>query len=352
MTYLVLKDYNTCMKKIFRKWWNGLVYEPGDPRHLSGGHRIKIVVIGGGTGLSTLLRGLKHYSKEITAIVAVTDDGASSGQLRREFDILPPGDIRKCISALSYDENLTAKILEYRFSSGKSSLSGHTLGNIWITALSKHLGSFAKAIETTTEMFNTAGKVLPSTLDSLELVAEYEDGSKEEGESKIAKPGKKIKKVSLTKKSVRPYVKAVESIRDANLIVLGPGSLYSSVIPNLLIPGITKAICANKTAFKVYIANCSTERGETEGYSVKDHINVIFDHSRKNLFQNCLVNKKLIKRSKKFSALGEVFNITSEEDEILGVKITPADLINAKNPLYHDSEKLAKTIIEQYNKIK
>lgn len=339
------------MKKMIKKWWNGLLYEPHDPRFCAG-NDIKIAVIGGGTGLAVLLKGLKKYSNNISAIVAVTDNGKSSGIIRQEFDILPPGDIRKCISALATDEELLSDIMEYRFEKNGSSLSGHTLGNIWITALTKHLGSFPKAIETTTELFKTAGKVLPATLSKTDLCAVYDDGKIVVGESKVPRAGRKIVKVYLKNTSTGAYSKAAIAIKEADLIIFGPGSLFTSVIPNLLIYGISKAIKENTKSVNVYICNSSTERGETEKLSVENHIQAIFDHCRGQAFDYCLVNSKVIKKSKNTSKLGSVHNITTNEKEILGCKIILGDLIDIKRPLYHDSDKLAKAVIEMYNGIK
>lgn len=337
------------MKRLLKKWWNLLKYEPTDPRS-SLGRSINIAVIGGGTGLSNLLRGLKNYSNQITAIIAVTDDGASSGVIRKEFDILPPGDIRKCISALAYDEELIAKIFEYRFSTKKSSISGHTLGNIWITALSQYFNSFEKAIEVTSKIFQTAGQVVPVSLNKVDLCAEFEDGSENvQGESKFVRSGKKIKKVFLSRKGVRAYRPALTAIQNADIIVLGPGSLYTSLIPNLLISSIVKEIAENKKAVKVYVANCSTERGETEDYSITDHIKALNIHAKKRVFDYCLVNNKICKKSEQTFKLGEINNITTNEDSILGLKIVKKDVVLEKNPLYHDSAKLAKEIIELYN---
>jgi len=335
------------VKSFLKKWWNDLKYEPGDPRQLAGG-RIKIAAIGGGTGLSTLLRGLKDYSNDISAIVSVADNGASSGELRKEFDILPPGDIRKCISALSYDEELVSDLLEYRFKKGNNSFSGHTLGNIWITGLTEYFGSFERALEVTTGLFKTAGKVMPATLDDIDIHIEYEDGSKMTGESHLDEVLKKINRISLSKKNASAYAGAVSAIEEADLILVGPGSLYGSVIPNLLIGGITKAIESNKKAVKIYIANCSTERTQTRNYSIEDHINVIKDHVNSEIFNYCLVNSNIIKNSKDESKLGEVNNITTSSREIDGVKVVSGDLINEKNPLYHDSTKLAESIISLY----
>jgi len=338
------------IRKIIEKWWHNLIYEPGDPRLLSGG-RIKIVAVGGGSGLATALRGLKKYSNDISAIVAVTDDGASSGRLRDEFDVLPPGDIRKSISALTYDENLLSELLEYRFPGKTKSLSGHTLGNVWISALTKHYKSFAKSVEITSQVFSTAGRIYPATLDNIKIGAEYEKGRKIIGESKIPQPGRKISRIFLNKKNVRAYPKAVLAIKEADLIILGPGSLYTSVIPNLLISGIRLAVKNNKEALKIYVANCSNERGETEGYGVSDHIKAVIDHGGK-IFDYCLVNNHLIEKTKEYSKLGKINNITTDKEEIFGVKILLFDIINHKMPLYHDSNKLASSLIKIYQKEK
>jgi len=339
------------MKEYVKKWWKLLKYEPTDPR-FDIGKSINIVVIGGGTGLSNLLRGLKNYSNSITAIVTMTDDGSSSGVIRKEFDILPPGDIRKCISALAYDEELISKIFEYRFSAKGSSISGHTLGNIWITALTDYFKSFEKAIEATSQVFQTAGQVLPVSLQRVNLCAQFDDGTTVEGESKFVLSGKKIKKVFLSKKGVKAYAPVLSAIKNADVIILGPGSLYTSVIPNLLISSIVSAICNNQKALKIYIANCSTERGETEEYTISDHIKAVNFHSKKRVFDYCLVNSRICKRSKLTSKLGEINNITTDENMIDNVKIMKRDIVLETNPLYHDSEKLAKEISRLYNKIK
>lgn len=338
------------IKKIIKKWWRNLIFEPGDPKLLAGS-QIKIAAIGGGSGLANILRGLKKYSDHISAIVAVTDDGASSGKIRNEFDVLPPGDIRKCISALTYNESLLSEILEYRFKGRKKSLSGHTLGNIWITALTKHYKSFAKSVEITSQIFRTAGRIYPATLDNVKIGAEYYEGRKSIGESKISQPGRKIKRIFLNKKNVRAYSKAKAAIKEANLIIIGPGSLYTSVIPNLLIPGIRQAIRNNHQALRIYIANCSTERGETEGYEIKDHLKAMIDHGGK-MFDYCLVNTHLVKKTREHSKLGKINNITTKEKEIMSVKIIPYNVVNNKKPLYHDANKLAKAIIKFYNQKK
>lgn len=316
------------------------------------GGEIKIVAIGGGTGLFSLLRGLKSYSNQISAIVTVTDNGGlSTSILRKEFDIVAPGDVRKCISALAEDEELVSKLFEYRFKNGNG-FSGHTLGNIWLTALAEYFGSFDKAVEATSEIFKTAGKVIPSTLENIDLKIEYEDGTNLVGESNLDKIVKKIKRVSLTKRTAGAYTTAVQVIEEADLILIGPGSLYASIIPNLLLEEIRRAVRDNKTAVKIYIANCSTERTQTAHYSIGDHIRALFDHAGRGLFDYCLVNSHIIKTSRNESKLGEINNITTTEDVIECVKIVRRNVIEAKNPLYHNPAKLAEAVIGLYKEIK
>jgi len=341
------------IKSAIKSWWKWLRYEPNDPRFNAGG-MIKIAVIGGGTGLATLLRGLKKYSNDLSAIVTVTDNGGdSTALLRKEFDIIAPGDIRQCISALAEDEKLFSELFEYRFDKDKKNFGGHTLGNIWITALTSYFGSFDRAIEVTSQMFKTAGKVLPSTLENITLKVTYEDGSELVGESHLDEVLKKIQKVSLTKDNVKAYPKAVEALLAADLILIGPGSLYGSLIPNLLVPGIREAIIKNERAKKIYIMNCSTERTQTPGYSVEDHMSALIQHcDNKVIFDYCLVNNKVIKLSKNDVELGEVNNITTKNRQFGIVKIYSADVISRKNPLYHDKDLLAKAVIELYNKAK
>ena len=323
-------------------------WDPSDPRLQAGGV-IKIAAIGGGTGLSTLIRGLKKYSNQISAIVAVTDDGSSSGKIRKEYDILPPGDLRQCISALAIDEKLLTKIFEYRFSKDKKIFGGHPLGNIWLTALANQLGSLDKAIEATSGIFKLAGQVLPATLENIKLKAKFSDGTTVSGESKITAAGKNIDQLYLDKKDVKAHKNAIAAINSADLILIGPGSLFTSVIPNLLIYGIAKSILNNKKAVKIYIANCSTERGETENYGVAEHIETLQKYSSKKIVQHCLVNSHVVRQSAEDSKLGEINNITTAASEIHNVKISRGDVVSAKNPLYHDSDKLAKTVIEIYN---
>lgn len=336
------------MKGFLKNWWNGLRFEPTDPRYLAGGE-IRIAALGGGTGLATLLRGLKQYSNNISAIVTVTDNGSSSGELRKEFDVLAPGDIRQCIAALALNEKLVTDLFNYRFDKEKKMFGGHTLGNIWITALTEYFKSFEKAIEVTSEIFQTAGQVLPSTLSDVDLVIEYEDGTKLTGEHNLDEVTKQPKKVSLTKPNSPAYGKSVEALSSADLIVIGPGSLYGSLIPNLLFKEIREAISTNRKAIKVYVMNCSTERTQTPGYGVEEHVKALVNHGGDNLIDYCLVNSNVVQQSKKTLELGEINNITTDEAEILGAKIILDDVISADNPLFHDSDKLAKSLIEIYN---
>jgi len=333
-----------------KRWWKWLKYDPSDPR-FSSGATIKIVTIGGGTAMPMLLRGLRSYSSHITAIAAVSDSGGSAGRTRDEFDMLSPGDVRRCISALSNDEKLITELFNFRFQ-GKNSFTGHTLGNIWLAALTEHFGSFEKAVEVTSQIFQTAGIVIPATLDKVDLKIEYEDNSVKIGENYLDEILTKVKKISFKEKRVRGYEKAVKAISDADMIVVGPGSLYGSLICNLLIKEIKEAIVDNKKAMKIFIVNCSTERTQTRNYTVEDHLEAVKDHVGVELFDYCLVNNQILRLSSDQSKLGEVNNITTDKKVIDGVEVVLADTVSKENPLYHDSKKLAKAIMELYNENK
>jgi uncharacterized cofD-like protein len=335
------------MKHLFKKYWRELIYDKEDKRRHTG-KEIKIVAIGGGTGLSTLLRGIKQYSDDISAIVAMADSGGSTGKLREDFDIPPPGDIRKCIAALAYDEELISDIFNFRFKKDSNSLSGHTLGNIWLTGLAQHLGSFEKAVELTSQIFFTSGQIIPATTDKIELKAECQDGTVLEGEDKIPKSRKRIRKIYFDQK-VTPYQKALEAIKKADLILIGPGSLYTSILPNLIIKKLSQTIRNNQKAVRIYISNVSTEKGETENFSIGDHIRTIEKHSGYQLFDYCLVNSNIIKTANNQNKLGSINNITTGKNTIEGCRIVKADIINKKNPLYHAPKKLAKNIIKIFN---
>lgn len=255
-------------------------------------HGPRIVAIGGGTGLSTLLRGLKHYTSNITAIVTVGDDGGSSGRLRAEQNIIPPGDIRNCIAALADEEQLITSLFQYRFKTGQG-LEGHSFGNLFLTAMCQITGDMFSAIKESSKVLNISGRVLPSTLENIKLAAEMEDGTEVIGESLIPEAKGKIKKLRCIPDSPKTIPEVIEAIHQAELIILGPGSLYTSVVPNLLIPEIAQALSKSK-APKLYVANIMTQPGETDGYTVGDHVQAILDHCPyPNVVNGVIVNSWL-----------------------------------------------------------
>ena len=239
-------------------------------------HTPKVVVIGGGTGLSVLLRGLKRHPIDISAIVTVADDGGSSGRLRDSLDIPPPGDIRNVLAALSEVEPLVEQMFQHRFET-TNELSGHALGNLIIAALASITGDFVHAIQEMSRVLNVKGKVLPSANQKVILNAEMEDGTIVTGESTIPKAGKKIKRVFLQPDGIQPLSETIRAIREADLIVMGPGSLYTSILPNLLVPRIGEEVCKSK-AKKMYICNIMTQAGETLNYSASDHVKALYEH--------------------------------------------------------------------------
>ncbi|ASS76517.1 hypothetical protein CIG75_17170 [Tumebacillus algifaecis] len=248
----------------------------------------RIVVVGGGTGLSVLLRGLKEFDIDITAIVTVADDGGSSGRLRSDFDMPPPGDIRSCLVALSDTEPLLEKLWSHRFKSGEG-LAGHSFGNLLIAALTDVTGDFETAIKEASRVLAVGGRVLPAVREAVILRAYMEDGSFVEGESQIPLSGKKIERVEVQPNDLEPLPEALEAIEQADVIVIGPGSLYTSILPNLLVTKLTQAI-ADAAAKKVYICNVMTQSGETDHYTASDHVKAIYDHIERPLFDYILVN--------------------------------------------------------------
>ncbi len=250
----------------------------------------KIVVLGGGTGLSNLLRGLKAYSHNITAIVTVADDGGSSGRLRREIGMLPPGDIRNCLAALADEEKLLTELFQYRFRAGQG-LVGHSFGNLFLTAMNDITGDLEQAIAASSKVLAVRGQVLPSTLSDVKLWAELSDGRRIEGESEIPKAGGRIVTIGCTPSDPPALPRAIKAIQEADLIVMGPGSLYTSIIPNLLIPEIVAAIAQRKVP-RIYVCNIMTEPGETIGYTVSDHIQAIDRACGQYLFDAVLVQRR------------------------------------------------------------
>ena len=248
----------------------------------------KIVAIGGGTGLSTLLRGLKEYSGNLTAVVTVADDGGSSGRLRRELGILPPGDVRNCIAALADAEPLMTKLFQYRFSEG-SGLEGHSFGNLFIVAMSGVTGSFEEAVRETSRVLAVRGNILPSTLANVTLSAHTEDEEVIHGESNITDSPSRIREVYLQPANVEANPDAVRAILNADLIVVGPGSLFTSVMPNLLVDGIRQAVQASP-ALKIYVCNVATQHGETDSFTVGDHFGALQRHLGGHFFDYVLAN--------------------------------------------------------------
>lgn len=310
----------------------------------------KIVAIGGGTGLSMLLRGIKNITNNITAVVTVGDDGGSSGRLREELGILPPGDIRNCIAALADNEDLITKLFQYRFKNGEG-LEGHSFGNLFLTALCSITGDMVRAVKESSNVLSIRGRVLPSTLDDMKLVAEFEDGTIVKGESNIPEEHKKIKRLFSDPANCEPLEDVIEAIKDADIIILGPGSLYTSVIPNLLIKKIAEEV-AKASAKKIYVCNIMSQPGETDNYTVSDHINAILEHANsKEILDAVLVNDFIPDNlSKKYEEAGQL--PVDLDTENINVQIVSKKLIeDSKEGLVrHSSYKVARAIYYWYRK--
>ena len=307
----------------------------------------KIVVIGGGTGLAMLLRGLKEYTSNITAIVTVADDGGSSGRLRKEFDVLPPGDIRNCLVALADAEPLVGKLFQFRFEEG-TELAGHNFGNLFITALSQVTGDFDAAIKESSKVLAIRGRVLPSTLDKVALVAEHPNGSETVGESLIPKSGMPIKRIHLRPVNCRPTDEAVDAIKRADVIVLGPGSLYTSIMPNLMVGKIYQEII-NSKAIKIYVCNIMTQKGETEDYKASDHLKAIIEHAAPGIVDYTIINTAKIKLEmlEKYK-LEEAYPVIPDSENIkkLKCKVIEAHIVKMEGYVRHDSDKLSKIVVD------
>ncbi len=267
---------------------------------------LRVVAMGGGTGLSALLKGLKKYAPiDITAVVTVTDDGGSSGRLRRDFEILPPGDIRNCMVALSEDEALLSKLFQYRFASGRG-LAGHSFGNLFLTALTHITGEFSEAVKQSSKALAIMGSIYPSTSRNVQLEAELEDGTIVKGETKISRSRRRIKRIWLRPRVCRPLAETLAAIESADLITLGPGSLFTSVIPNLLVAGVSKAI-ADSLAVKAYFVNLMWQPGETIDFRASDHIVALQKHARvPRLIDYAIVNSSPIHKAalKRYESMG------------------------------------------------
>ncbi|MBA3414635.1 MAG: YvcK family protein [Chloroflexia bacterium] len=308
-----------------------------------------VVAVGGGTGLSSLLRGLKKHEIGITAIVTVADDGGSTGRIRTEFDIPAPGDIRNCLTALADDESLVSRLFQHRFQQQGSNLDGHSFGNIFITALTQVTGSFERAVIESASVLNIRGRVLPSTLANVDLCAELLDGSTVRGESKIGHRQAPIKRVYLDPERAPVYEPAFGAILNADLVVLGPGSLYTSVLPNLLVDGITQALRWSPAPV-VYVCNVATQPGETDHFSATDHVRVVLDQLGPNVINVVLVNDNgaIVDAIAADGLADTVTAVLPEGFRHLdgGFRIVTRDLLSHRNPLRHDPDKLAGVLLE------
>lgn len=316
----------------------------------------KIVVLGGGTGISTILRGLKYYSKNISAVVSMSDDGGGSGILREELNILPPGDVRRCLIALSNADETLKELLSYRFNSG--TLKNQNVGNILIAALTDIFGSFDKALIEMSSVFNVTGKIIPVTLDETHLVAEFASKDKVVGESYIPKMcyrlNTRIEKMSMIPHYPRANEDAIKAILDADIVIIGPGSLYTSIIPNFLVAGINEALREAKARI-IYIANAMTQRGETKNYSLRDHFDAILKHSEYEFIDEVISNN--------FRASNDVYEYyyNKEESEPIfigeedrryfgekNVRLTEGEFIEIKDGfIRHDGRKIGAHIFNR-----
>jgi len=330
---------------------------------------LRVLSIGGGTGLSTLLGGLKHFARpdqsgvypgtyapgrpvvEITAVVTVTDDGGSSGRLRREFDIPPPGDIRNCMTALSGDEDLLSHLFEYRFASGRG-LKGHSFGNLFLAAMNEITGDFAQAVKLSSEILAIRGRIFPSTRGNVTLEAELMDGKLVRGETNISKSRGAIRRILLKPPRCAPMPETIEAIMNADLITLGPGSLYTSIVPNLLVEGLPEAI-ERSSAMKVYFVNLMWQPGETINFSASAHLRAIQEHARRRLIDTVVVNSARIAPGlKRRYAQEKVKPVENDLENLnkLGVKVVTADLVSnaslSQGKIRHDPAALAAVVVD------
>ena len=306
-----------------------------------------ITVVGGGHGLSVLLRGIKQATTNVTAVVTVADDGGSSGRLREELGMIPPGDLRNCLVALADTEPLMEKLFQHRFE-GDSQLSGHSFGNLFIAAMAQVTGDVETALKESSKVLAVKGRVLPASKEFVRLDAIMEDGSIVCGESKIPEANKKIHRVKLFPEHVEAVQSSLDALRDAEAIVLGPGSLYTSIMPNLLVEGIGDALCRSR-AVKIYICNVMTQPGETDGYTASMHVKAILDHAGRNAVDYVIVNSTPVPEDlkKKYAEAG-AYPVIVDEDVLkaLGVGVIKADLITNHDAIHHDPKKLAESVMQ------
>lgn len=309
----------------------------------------KVVVIGGGTGLSVMLRGLKKKDLDIVAIVTVSDDGGSSGKLRSEFDILPPGDIRNVLISLANTEPLLEELLQYRFTKGKG-LKDHNLGNLLITAMHDITGDFILAINALSKVLAVNGQVYPATLEKVNLYAEYKDGVIVKGESNIPNVGKEINRVFIEPSSAKAVCDAILAIGAADAIIMGPGSLYTSIIPNLLVPDLREAIVKSKGK-KILICNIMTQPGETDNHTVLDHINAIEEHVGCKFLEYIIVNDEEISQDviDQYTLKGATPVIMDKELLLYEYKLVSEKMLKYSDYLRHDEDKLTEVILKIIN---
>ncbi len=304
----------------------------------------RIVAIGGGHGIAMLLRGLKKYSHNLTAVVTVSDDGGSSGRLRRSLGILPPGDIRNCLAALSNDEALMTQLFQYRFANGSTELDGHSFGNLFISALAEIMGSFEGAVAESGRVLSVHGRVLPSSLRDVRLVADIvppytSQEIRVKGESRIPEMRGSIRRVWLEPDNPPAYPAVIKALLSADMIVIGPGSLYTSILPNLLVPDIAAAIQAS-SALKIYICNVATQSGETESFTVNDHIQALEDHVGSGLFELLICNQQC-----DGDLPDDMDWVKMGDSPVTDYPVYQADLTSDEEPWHHDEIKLAQVLI-------
>ena len=307
----------------------------------------RIVSIGGGTGLSALLRGLKKRWADLSVIVTVTDDGGSSGRLREELGVLPPGDIRNCMIALSEDEHLMSRLFRFRFNSD-GGLHNHSFGNLFLTAMAEVTGDFVEAVRLTSEVLAIKGVIYPSTNSNVSLRAELEDGSWLEGETRITASRRRIRRIQLDPPDAHPLPAALDALVAADVITIGPGSLYTSLIPNMLVKEVINAVRASH-ATKIYIQNIMTQPGETDGYSAADHVQALTDHCGGVLFPNVLLNSDVPSATilKKYDAeKASLVRADLERLRALGLKTLERDLLAEDGVIRHDPDRLAQAVFE------
>ena len=322
---------------------------------------VRVVALGGGTGLSTVLRGLKEHIAgrgnhkpqqpiaDLTAVVTVTDDGGSSGRLRREYRILPPGDIRNCMVALSKDEHLLSKLFQYRFPAGRG-LGGHSFGNLFLTALTNSTGDFPKAVQLSAQVLAIRGRIFPSTAQNVTLEAELDDGAVVAGETSISRSPRRIRRVRLVPRRVRPLPEVLVALREADLILIGPGSLYTSIIPNLLVEEVAEVI-AHARATRVYIANLMTQPGETQHYSVADHVRAVYEHTRPGLFDFAVINRAPVSRPllRRYKAEGaEPVDASLGELSRMGLSYVTGNFLRQGDVARHDQSRLARLLLDKF----